>query len=83
MDEAIDDHDGFVMWVVDARRFDDGVRLWWDANMMCWGRSRPAVGELQLLFDDAPFAFGLGDLACAGRCYLACLHKFADVSGCC
>ena len=35
MGETIDDHNGFVMWMVDARSFDDELRLGWDADIMC------------------------------------------------
>jgi hypothetical protein len=33
--ETINDHDGFVMWVADARGFKDEVWLRWNADMMC------------------------------------------------
>jgi hypothetical protein len=35
MGETVDDHDGFVMWVVDARGFEEAMWLRWDADMMC------------------------------------------------
>lgn len=81
MGETVDDHDGFVMWVVDAHCFDDAMWLWWDADMM--RPTRLVEWTLWLLFYNATFAFGLGGLAGTGRCDLAGLHEFADVSGCC
>lgn len=35
MCETVYDHDGFVMWMTDARGFDDEVWLGRDADMMC------------------------------------------------
>jgi hypothetical protein len=33
--EAIDDHDGFVMRMIDTRSFDDEWWLRWKSDMMC------------------------------------------------
>jgi len=80
MRETVDDHDSFVMWMVDTRNFDDEVWLRWYADMMCSvGQSRPMRRELGLLFYDAALAFGFGGFPCTGGCDLARLHEFADV----
>jgi hypothetical protein len=44
MRETVDDHDGFVMWMVDARSFDDDVRLRGKADMMCSAGQGTLVG---------------------------------------
>jgi hypothetical protein len=50
--ETVDDHDSFVMWVVDACGFDDAVWSRWDADMVCsagrriFGNGLPVRGEL-------------------------------------
>jgi len=85
MGETIDDHDGFVIWMVDVRCFDDEMRSGRDADMMCSAGQTgipavwPARVELWLLFDDASLALVLCSLACATGCDLACLHKLANV----
>jgi hypothetical protein len=72
MRETKNDHDGFVMWVADARGFDDEEWLGWDADMMCCcagsgvvGHSGRAMWDLWLLFDDAALALVFNGLACA------------------
>jgi hypothetical protein len=39
MRETIDDHDGFVMGVVDARGFDDEIWLRWKSDMCSAGQA--------------------------------------------
>lgn len=85
MGEAVYDHDGFVMGMIDACGFDDEMWLGRKADMMCSaGRAvgaatGPARWEPWLLFDDATLAFGLRSLACAAGRDLARLHQLADV----
>jgi hypothetical protein len=85
MSETINDHHGFVMWMIDARGVDDEVRLWWKADMMCSAGQGgwPLRWELWLLFDDAAFSFSFSNLACTAGCDLAGLHEFANVPEAC
>lgn len=78
--ETVDNHDGFVMWMINARGLNDETRFRWDADMMCSaGQRRPMRWEPWLLLDVSAFAFSLSAFAGAGGCDLACLHELANV----
>jgi hypothetical protein len=87
MRETIDDHDGLVMWVVDARSLDNEMWLRWKSDTMCsageavFENARPLRLELWLLFDNAALALAFDGFASTAGCDLACLHELANVSG--
>jgi hypothetical protein len=86
MRETVNDHDGFVMWVTEARGFDDEMWLGWDADMMgaagpsVFGQRGRARRDLWLLFDDAALALVFRNLARAAGGNLASLHELANIS---